>query len=290
MLAEKKGNWRAYVYILIGTAVMAVSITSSYDHMQMVTGGFSGLAIIIKSLTENLMPGGIPLWLTNAVLNIPLFFLGVSIKGWGFTKKSIFGALALSLWLFLIPELPIIPDDMLLAALFGGVIMGVGIGFIFMGQGTTGGTDMVSALIQHKMRHYSIAQILQVVDGAIVILGVFTFGLQRALYAVIAIFVTTKVTDGFLEGMKFAKIAFIITDLHDELAKSLMEELERGLTGISARGMYSGEEKTMLFCVVGKKQIVRLKELVTRTDPKAFVIVTDAREVIGEGFHSGEEM
>ena len=290
MLAEKKGNWRAYVYILSGTAVMAVSITSIYDHMQMVTGGFSGLAIIIKSLTENLMPGGIPLWLTNAVLNIPLFFLGVSIKGWGFTKKSIFGALALSLWLFLIPELPIIPDDMLLAALFGGVIMGVGIGFIFMGQGTTGGTDMVSALIQHKMRHYSIAQILQVVDGAIVILGVFTFGLQRALYAVIAIFVTTKVTDGFLEGMKFAKIAFIITDLHDELAKSLMEELERGLTGISARGMYSGEEKTMLFCVVGKKQIVRLKELVTRTDPKAFVIVTDAREVIGEGFHSGEEM
>lgn len=278
------------MYILIGTAVMAVSITSIYDHMQMVTGGFSGLAIIIKSLTENLMPGGIPLWLTNAVLNIPLFFLGVSIKGWGFTKKSIFGALALSLWLFLIPELPIIPDDMLLAALFGGVIMGVGIGFIFMGQGTTGGTDMVSALIQHKMRHYSIAQILQVVDGAIVILGVFTFGLQRALYAVIAIFVTTKVTDGFLEGMKFAKIAFIITDLHDELAKSLMEELERGLTGISARGMYSGEEKTMLFCVVGKKQIVRLKELVTRTDPKAFVIVTDAREVIGEGFHSGEEM
>ena len=290
MLAEKKGHWRAYVYILIGTAVMAVSITSIYDHMQMVTGGFSGLAIIIKSLTENLMPGGIPLWLTNAVLNIPLFFLGVSIKGWGFTKKSIFGALALSLWLFLIPELPIIPDDMLLAALFGGVIMGVGIGFIFMGQGTTGGTDMVSALIQHKMRHYSIAQILQVVDGAIVILGVFTFGLQRALYAVIAIFVTTKVTDGFLEGMKFAKIAFIITELHDELAKSLMEELERGLTGISARGMYSGEEKTMLFCVVGKKQIVRLKELVTRTDPKAFVIVTDAREVIGEGFHSGEEM
>ena len=243
MLAEKKENWRAYVYILIGTAVMAVSITSIYDHMQMVTGGFSGLAIIIKALTEKLMPGGIPLWLTNAVLNIPLFFFGVSIKGWGFTKKSIFGALALSLWLFLIPELPIIPDDMLLAALFGGVIMGVGIGFIFMGQGTTGGTDMVSALIQHKMRHYSIAQILQVVDGAIVILGVFVFGLQRALYAVIAIFITTKVTDGFLEGMKFAKIAFIITDLHDELAKSLMEELERGLTGISARGMYSGEEK-----------------------------------------------
>lgn len=290
MLANKGNTWRAYVYILIGTAIMAVSITSVYDHMQLVTGGFSGLAIIIKSLTENLMPGGIPLWLTNTVMNIPLFIFGVRIKGWEFTKKSIFGAMILSLWLFLIPELPIIPDDMLLAALFGGVLMGVGIGFIFLGQGTTGGTDMVAALIQHKLRHYSIAQILQVIDGALVVFGVFIFGLQKALYAVIAIVVTTKITDGFLEGMKFAKIAYIITDCYEEIAKNLMEDLGRGLTGISAKGMYSGKDKTMLFCVVGKKQIVRLKEIVVQTDPSAFVIVTDAREVIGEGFHGGEEL
>ena len=286
MTTRSKHILKSYLYIIIGTAIMAVAITSIYDHMQMVTGGFSGLAIIIKDMTEDFLPGGIPLWLTNTLLNVPLFFFGVKIKGWDFARKSIFGAMMLSLWLLVIPKLPIIPDDMLLAALFGGVIMGIGIGFIFIGQGTTGGTDMVAALIQHKLPHYSIAQILQIVDGLIVICGVFVFGLQKALYAVIAIYVTTKVTDGFLEGMKFAKIAFIITDHYECVAQDIMENLERGLTGISAKGMYSGEDKIMLFCVVDKKQIVTLKEIVNETDPDSFVIVTDAREVIGEGFHS----
>ena len=286
MLAKGTKDWRAYGCILIGTAVMAVSINSIYDYMQMVTGGFSGLAIII---TEPIIPGGIPLWLTNAVLNVPLFILGIKIKGWEFTRKSVLGALMLSFWLYLIPPFPIMPDDMLLAALFGGVIMGIGIGFIFMGQSTTGGTDMVAALIQHKLRHYSVAQILQVIDGLIVVLGVFIFGLQKALYAVIAIVITTKVTDGFLEGMKFAKIAFIITDHHQEMADTIMKNLERGITGISSKGLYSGKDRIMLFCVVDKKQIVRLKEIVMQTDPGAFVIVTDAREVIGEGFQKNKE-
>ncbi|MGN0399467.1 MAG: YitT family protein [Blautia sp.] len=290
MLAKEKKDWRAYGCILIGTAVMAVSIKSIYDYMQMVTGGFSGLAIIIKAITEKILPGGIPLWFTNLVLNVPLFILGIRIKGWEFTRKSVLGAMMLSFWLYLIPPLPIIPDDMLLAALFGGVIMGIGIGFIFMGQSTTGGTDMVAALIQHRLRHYSVAQILQVIDGLIVLLGVFIFGLQKALYAVIAIVVTTKVTDGFLEGMKFAKIAFIITDNHKEMADIIMENLERGITGISSKGLYSGKDRIMLFCVVDKKQIVRLKEIVMQTDPGAFVIVTDAREVIGEGFHRSESL
>ena len=112
----------------------------------------------------------------------------------------------------------------------------------------------------------------------IVVLGVFIFGLQKALYAVIAIVITTKVTDGFLEGMKFAKIAFIITDYHQEMADTIMKNLERGITGISSKGLYSGKDRIMLFCVVDKKQIVRLKEIVMQTDPGAFVIVTDARK------------
>ena len=289
MLAKGTKDWRAYGCILIGTAVMAVSINSIYDYMQMVTGGFSGLAIIIKAVPEPIIPGGIPLWLTNEVLNVPLFILGIKIKGWEFTRKSVLGALMLSFWLYLIPPFPIMPDDMLLAALFGGVIMGIGIGFIFMGQSTTGGTDMVAALIQHKLRHYSVAQILQVIDGLIVVLGVFIFGLQKALYAVIAIVITTKVTDGFLEGMKFAKIAFIITDHHQEMADTIMKNLERGITGISSKGLYSGKDRIMLFCVVDKKQIVRLKEIVMQTDPGAFVSETNAREVIGEGFKKNKE-
>lgn len=284
MLAEKKGNWRAYVYILIGTAVMAVSITSIYDHMQMVTGGFSGLGIVIKSLSQVWIEGGIPLWITNMVLNIPLFLLGIWIKGWEFTKKSVFGALCLSFWLYLIPPVPLIQDDMLLAVLAAGVIMGVGIGCIFLGQGTTGGTDMAAALIQHKLRCYSIPQILQFIDGSIVLLGVLVFGIHKALYAVVAIFITSWTADRFMEGLHFAKGAYVITDKEELVSKKIMQELNRGLTGIYSQGIYSQKDRKMLFCVVGKKEIVKLKELVEETDPEAFVIVTDVREVLGKGF------
>ena len=148
---QQKRRYRSYLLIILGTGIMSVAINSIYDALQMVTGGFSGLGIVIKSLSENWIDGGIPLWFTNAVLNIPLFFLGIWIKGWEFTKKSVFGALCLSFWLYFIPPIPLIQDDMLLAALAAGVIMGVGIGCIFLGQGTTGGTDMAAALIQHKL-------------------------------------------------------------------------------------------------------------------------------------------
>lgn len=281
---EKMKNYRSYLLIVLGTGIMSVAINSIYDAMQMVTGGFSGLGIIIKSFSENWIKEGIPLWLTNMALNIPLFLIGIWIKGWEFTKKSIFGALCLSFWLYLIPPVPLIQEDMLMAALAAGVIMGVGIGCIFMGQGTTGGTDMAAALIQNKLRCYSIPQILQVIDGLIVMLGAWTFGVHRALYAIVAIFVTSKTADRFMEGMHFAKGAYIITEKEELVSERIMNELNRGLTGIYSQGIYSGEDRKMLFCVVGKKEIVKLKELVEETDPEAFVIVTDVREVLGKGF------
>lgn len=263
---------------------MSLAINSIYDAMQMVTGGFSGLGIVIKSLSQVWIEGGIPLWITNMVLNIPLFLLGIWIKGWEFTKKSVFGALCLSFWLYLIPPVPLIQDDMLLAALAAGVIMGVGIGCIFLGQGTTGGTDMAAALIQHKLRCYSIPQILQFIDGSIVLLGVLVFGIHKALYAVVAIFITSWTADRFMEGLHFAKGAYVITDKEELVSKKIMQELNRGLTGIYSQGIYSQKDRKMLFCVVGKKEIVKLKELVEETDPEAFVIVTDVREVLGKGF------
>lgn len=282
---ERKRKYRSYFMILLGTAIMSVAISSIYDAMQMVTGGFSGLGIIIKSFSEKWITGGIPLWFTNMILNIPLFLLGIYIKGWEFVKKSVFGAFCLSFWLYLIPPIPLIPDDMLLAALAAGTIMGVGIGCIFIGQGTTGGTDMAAALIQHKiLKSYSIPQILQVIDGLIVVLGVWAFGVSKAMYAIVAIFITSRTADRFMEGLHFAKGAYIITQKEEQVSRRLMQELDRGLTGIYSQGMYSKEDRKMLFCVVGKKEIVKLKELVEETDPEAFVIVTDVREVLGQGF------
>lgn len=281
---QREKRYRSYLLIILGTGIMSLAINSIYDAMQMVTGGFSGLGIVIKSLSQVWIEGGIPLWITNMVLNIPLFLLGIWIKGWEFTKKYVFGALCLSFWLYLIPPVPLIQDDMLLAVLAAGVIMGVGIGCIFLGQGTTGGTDMAAALIQHKLRCYSIPQILQFIDGSIVLLGVLVFGIHKALYAVVAIFITSWTADRFMEGLHFAKGAYVITDKEELVSKKIMQELNRGLTGIYSQGIYSQKDRKMLFCVVGKKEIVKLKELVEETDPEAFVIVTDVREVLGKGF------
>ena len=143
---------------------------------------------------------------------------------------------------------------------------------------------MLAALIQRKLPHYTIAQIMQVLDAMVVFVGASVFGITYALYALIAIFAMAKISVGIIEGMKFSKVAFIISDKSEELAERIMKEMKRGATGISARGMYSGNQKEILFCVVSKKEIVQLKELVVGHDSQAFVIVSDAREVLGEGF------
>ena len=174
--------------------------------------------------------------------------------------------------------------DYILAAMFGGVLSGISMGMILWANATTGGTEMVAILIQHKLKHYSVAQIMQVLDGIIVLLGMYVFGLRPSMYAIVAIFISSKVTDTILEGMKFSKAAYIITEKYEEIAKIIMQELDRGVTGMEARGMYSGEKKCMLYCVVSKKQIVLLKEIIHQLDKNAFVIVGDVREVLGEGF------
>lgn len=283
-LTKKKAWYMEDILIILGTGLMALAINSCFDAAGLVTGGFSGIAILVKEWSKGWLGSGIPLWLTNMTLNIPLFLLGTKIKGFGFVRKALIGDGSLTLWLAFLPALNLSGDDLLLAAVYGGVIMGTGIGLVFLGQGTTGGTDMMAAIIQKYLKHYSIAQIMQMIDGIIVLVGMYVFGIQRALYAIIAVFLVTKVSDGLIEGLKFSKAAYIITSKPEEISEMVMHDLDRGITGISAKGMYSGKEKLMLFCVVSKKEIVALKEKVDAIDPDAFVIVTDAREVHGEGF------
>lgn len=284
----KKLKYMDYLLIIVGTCLMAVAVISAFDKAGMVTGGFSGVAIIVKEWTESLVPGGIPLWITNMALNIPLFFLGMRIGGFQFVKKALVGELCLSFWLAVlpgcIPDFNLAGNDLLLAAVYGVVIQGVGIGLVFLGQGTTGGTDMMAALIQRKLKHYSIAQIMQFIDGLVVVVGMYVFGVYKALYAIIAVYLVTKVTDGMIEGLKFSKGAYIITEKADQVSHMIINEMDRGVTGLKGVGMYSGQDKLMLFCVVNKKEIVTLKEKVDMIDPDAFVIVCDVREVHGEGF------
>ena len=282
-ITGKKPWYMEYLLIIVGTALMATAITSCFDAAGLVTGGFSGIAILVKAGTKSLYGNGIPLWVTNLVLNIPVFLLAAKIKGVAFVKKALLGDLSLTVWLAVLPAWKL-SGDFLLVALYGGLLQGVGIGLVFLGGGTTGGTDLLAAIIQNFMRHYSIAQIMQFVDGAVVLVGMYVFGVERALYAIIAVYLVTKVSDGIIEGLKFSKSVYIITEKPDEVSRMVMEDLDRGITGISEKGMYSGQDKLMLFCVVGKKELVHLKEMIDEIDPNAFVIVGDAREVHGEGF------
>lgn len=268
-----------YLLLIAGAFIMGFAIKNIYDPLNLVTGGVSGLAIVIKSKM------GVPLWLTNTLLNIPLFLASYRIKGWRFIKRTLVSTVSLSLSLYVIPEMMIMPaDDILLSALFGGLISGVGSGMVFMTQATTGGTDMLAALLQKIMPHYSVPQIMQVLDAAIVLTGAAVFGIRPTLYALIAIYAVTRMSDGILEGLKFSKMVYIISDRYEEIAGVIMEEIDRGVTGIKAEGMYSGSDKMMLCCVVSRKEISQIKEIVRECDPRAFVIVSDVREVLGEGF------
>lgn len=274
----------SYLMIFIGTGIMGVSIQNFYDPIGLVTGGFTGLAIVIKAATAGVVKGGIPLWFTNVMLNIPVFILAYIFKGKKFVGRTIFGAIMLSVWLYIVPAVDLAQGDYLLAAIFGAVFSGGGIGIVLRGNATTGGTDMVASLLQLKIKHLNVAQIMQFLDGAIVVVGMFQFGIRPTMYAIIAVFVTTKVSDLILEGFKWSKAAYIISDKHDEIANQLMKQLDRGVTGFNAKGMYTQNNKCVLYCVVSQREIPLLKEIVAEVDSEAFVIVEDVREVLGEGF------
>ncbi len=275
---------RQYLTITIGTFLMGLSVNLIFEPMELVTGGVSGLAIVVKAWTSTLIDGGVPVWLFTIICNIPLFLYATKIRGIKFLLSSFYGTVVFVLSMMVIPIVDLHLNDYLLAAILGGVIGGAGIGLVFTVNASTGGTDLAAYILQHKKPHMSVPQLMIFVDGIIIIVGALTFGLGNALYALISVFISAKVSDSILEGLKFAKMAYIISDQYDQIADRILKQMDRGVTGISATGMYSNREKKMLFCVVSKKEIVKIMEITKNVDPNSFVIVSDVREVVGEGF------
>lgn len=275
---------RKYFIIIVGAVLMAVSVNLIYEPIGLVTGGVSGLAIVIKELTLPFVKGGIPVWLFSLISNIPLFLFALFLKGKKFIVLAFVGTVTHILALYIIPVYDLNFQDNLLSSILGGAVSGVGIGMVFSCFASTGGTDLMATLIHDYKKHISIPQILIFIDGSIIILGAIVFGIGNALYAIIAVFISSKVSDGLLEGLKFAKMAYIISDQYDKIADNILKTLKRGVTGLNATGMYSSKERKMLFCVVSKKEIIKIIEIATKIDPKAFVIISDVREVMGEGF------
>lgn len=287
---NKRKPMMNYIYIILGTTFLAISINLFLEPLELVTGGVTGLAIIIKSLTQDVVNGGVPIWLTNMVINIPLFIVAVMIKGKNFGMRTLFSTVYLSFAIYYTQFIPAVTYDLFLGSIVGGALSGIGLGMVFLAFATTGGTDLMASLLHHFIKHYSIAKIMFVIDGVIIIAGMLVFGVEKSLYAIIAVFIATKVVDAILDGFHYSKAAFIISDHNELIANDIMDVLDRGVTGLNGEGMYSKMNKNVLLCVVSKKEIIKLKGIVKKRDYRAFVIVADVREVVGEGFQEYKDV
>ena len=274
--------WKKYVGeiagIFLGTALMAVSYQMFLVPNKIAAGGISGLAIIFFHLYE------LPVGLTVLAGNLPLFILAWRYRGWKFVANSLAGTLLLPIMLELFTFVPLLTSDLLLASVFGGIGLGVGLGIVFRCRGSTGGTALIAQLINYLWGWKSGYGLIGA-DLAIVIAAGYIFGAEVALFALLSLFVSSKVVDFVQEGFSLSKAALIISgEAGERITARILEELGRGATFLEGRGAYSGEEKGIILCVVAQSQVTRLKGLVREIDPQAFIIVSNVGEVLGEGF------
>ena len=241
-------------------------------------GGFTGIGQIVNHLFPAVGVG-----MVNLILNVPLFVLSLRSMGLGFGLRSLLSSVALSLLLDYLP-VPAMTDDVLLSAVFGGVLCGAGFGLVLRGHATTGGSDMLASIVHRHVPALKVSVCLFATDATVVIASGFVFDAAAAMYALISVFVMNVVIDQVLEGPGLARSHIIITTHGNEIAERILKELDRGVTALDAKGMYSGEDRTMLLCVVSRLEAVRLRSIVYSVDPRAFVIVQNVHEALGEGF------
>ena len=278
-MKNKTSIIRDGLLIVIGTALVSAAVKYIYLPAGLDTGGVSGVAVIMEHLAR------VPLWITNTALNVPLFLAGLKFRGWQFIRRTAISTALMSLFLWVLPAFPQLPhDDLFLSAVFGGLLSGVGMGMVFSAMATTGGTDLLAALLQVKLRHISIPKLVGALDFFIILVGLWVFGIVHGLYALVAVFITSKVSDWIIGGMHYSKAAWIISRESETIARAILRDMDRGVTGVHAEGMYSRERTNMLYCVLSPSEVPRLKQLVQEIDPQAFVIISEVNEVTGEGF------
>jgi len=224
-----------------------------------------------------------PVGLSSLLMNLPLFIIGYRSMGKVFAFRSLVATLLFSLLIDLLP-IGAVTMDPLLGCLFGGVLMGIGLGLILRGSATTGGTDMAARLIHTRFPHISVGALLLAIDFCVVFAAGFLIEVEYALYAMIAIFVTARLIDIVISGLTREKACYIISQNHEMVKRELMEKLERGITLFKAEGGYSGEERPVILCILSAQEVGQLKGIVRQADEKAFVFITDAYDVLGEGF------
>jgi uncharacterized membrane-anchored protein YitT (DUF2179 family) len=276
---------RDYMLIFLGALLQALALRLFLVPSNLVTGGVSGLAQLINYHTD--FPIGLMIFLGN----VPLFLLGWRFLGGSrFIARTAFAVLAVSLLTdLLVLFLPAdgLTGDLLLNALYGGVISGVGYGLVYRGRGTSGGSDILARILNH-WRGIPISQSYLLVDSLIIVFAGLSFSWENALYALVVLYISGIAAEGASEGPNLMRTALIITSKPQEVSAQILDELERGVTLMNARGGFTGVERTVLYTVVGRSEVGQVKALVRDVDPSAFMVIGQAHEVLGEGFRSWE--
>jgi len=276
---HRKEIVQSYAQILLGCLIGAAAYPAFLVPNNIAPGGLTGVATIVNYLA------GWPVGTVSLMLNIPLFLIGYRSMGRVFAFRCLVATVLFSVLIDVLPIRPVSRDP-LLGTLFGGVVLGIGLGMILRGGATTGGTDMIARMVHRRMPYITVGMFLFILDFLVVVAAAFMIGTTQALYALINIYVTSRVIDAVMVGFGGNKACFVITQAWEKITDRIMEEVGRGVTFLSARGAYSGEERPVVLCVASRQEVTALKRIVREEDERAFMFITEAHEALGEGFSS----
>ena len=278
---RKKEMIQAYSQIIIGSLIGAAAYPTFLVPNNIAPGGLTGVATIFNFLW------GWPVGTVSLVMNIPLFVVGYRTMGKVFAFRSLIATLLFSVLIDALPLRPISADpvlDPLLGTLFGGVLLGIGLGLILRGGATTGGTDMIARMVHRRFSFISVGMFLFAIDMMVVLAAAVFIGGAQALFALINIYVCSRVIDDVMIGFGGNKACFVMTGAWEKVTRRVMDEVGRGVTYLEARGAYSGESRPVVMCVASRQEMTALKRIVQEEDEKAFMFITEAHEALGEGF------
>ena len=268
-----------FIFFVGGSILFAIGMQTFIAPNQIAPGGISAIAIVLNYLTN------LPIGLWSFLLNVPLLLLGARFLGMAFTWKTLETVVIMSVLTDAFSWLPVYQGDVLLAALFGGLLMGAGMALVFLRDSTTGGVDILSRLIQLRLPYLPMGKLLLLIDIVVICISALVFGkIEVVLYSLVAVAVSSYTIDSVMYGLDRGKLVHIFSAKNQGIAKRVIEELNRGCTLLNATGAYSGEPQQALLVAVRLQQYHRLKEIVHEEDPQAFLIVTDSSEELGEGF------
>ena len=264
---------------LLGAFIIAIAVSLFLLPNDLSSGGFSGIATILYYLFN------FPVGTTIIILNAPLFIFATLKIGKRFLLKSLLGTISLSVFIDILEKITPITNDKILACVYGGILTGLGTALILRAHSSTGGSDLAGNIIKEYKPMARTGNLIMIIDAAIVILNViFLKKVEIALYSAITIYLMGKVIDIIFEGIYFTKLVFIISDKSEEISKIIVNNIKRGVTGVYGKGIYTEENKLVLMCAIGRRELAELKSYIKEIDPNAFLIITNSREVLGTGF------